>query len=82
MFQQYHTDLNLMWDKIDLKPKKSYKKGQTWAHGYLERLIVELVELKIKAKNENNLILYNQLQNSLIRAHEVQNEINEKLKST
>ncbi|EPA05450.1 hypothetical protein BG20_I0859 [Candidatus Nitrosarchaeum limnium BG20] len=82
MFQQYRTDLNSMWDEIDLKPKQSRKKGQTWARGYLEGLIVELIELKIKAKNENNLVLYNQLQNSLIRAHEVQNELNEKLKST
>ncbi|EGG42667.1 Hypothetical protein Nlim_0479 [Candidatus Nitrosarchaeum limnium SFB1] len=82
VLQQYRTDLNSMWDKIELKPKQSRKKGQTWAREYLESLIVELIELKIKAKNENNLVLYNQLQNSLIRAHEVQKELNEKLKST
>jgi len=82
MFQQYRTDLNSMWDEIDLKPKQSRKKGQAWAYGYLEGLIVELIELKTKAKNENNLILYNQLQNSLIRAHEVQKELNDKLKNT
>ena len=82
LLQQYRTDLNSMWDKIELKPKQSRKKDQTWVRGYLEGLIAELIELKIKAKNANNLVLYNQLQNSLIRAHEVQKELNEKLKST
>ena len=71
-----------MWDRIDLKPKQINKKGQTWAHQYLEGLIVELIELKLKAKNENNLMLYNQLQHSLMRAHEVQNELIKKSKST
>jgi hypothetical protein len=47
----------------------------------LEELIGELVELKIKAKKENNPILYNQLRISLMRAHEAQSELNEKLKN-
>jgi len=82
MIQQYRTDLNLMWDKIDLKPKHPGKKGETWALQYIGELIAELIELKINAKKENKLILYNQLQNSLIRAHDVQNELNEKSKIT
>ena len=75
LFQQYRIDLNSMWDKIDLKPKLSRKKTHVWANQYLDDLIIELIKLKKKAKNENNLFLYNQLQNSLIRAHEVKNEL-------
>ena len=70
-----------MWDKIDLRSKKEIEKeGNVWGKQYLERLIDELVELKVKAKKENNPILYNQLRTSLMRAHEVQNELNEKIK--
>ena len=67
--------------KIDLKPKDEIKEGNTWGQQYLEKLIGELVELKIKAKQENNPILYNQLQTSLMRAHEVQSELNETSKN-
>jgi len=78
MIRSYHSDLHSMWDKIDLKPKEEVKKeGNTWGQQYLEKLIGELVELKIKAKKDNNPILYTQLQTSLIRAHEVQSELNE-----
>ena len=71
-----------MWDKIDLKSKDEVKKeGNVWGLQYLEELIDELVESKIKAKKEHNPILYNQLRTSLMRAHEVQSELNEKLKN-
>ncbi|QLH06864.1 hypothetical protein [Nitrosopumilus ureiphilus] len=77
----YHSDLNSMWDKIDLRSKQDVEKeGHLWGLQYLDLLIDELVELKIKAKKENNPILYNQLRTSLMRAHEVQSELNEKLK--
>ena len=75
------TDLNSMWDKIDLRPKKDIKKeGNLWGRQYLEGLIDELVELKIKSKKENNPMMYNQFQTSLMRAHQVQKELNEKIK--
>ena len=81
MISSYRPNLNLMWDKIDLKSNKEVKKeGNTWGQQYIEKLIGELIELKIKAKQENNPILYDQLRTSLMRAHEVQNELNEKLK--
>ena len=71
-----------MWDKIDLRSKEEVEKeGNMWGRQYLEGLIDELVELKTKAKKENNPILYNQLRTSLMRAHEVQRELNEKLKN-
>lgn len=71
-----------MWDKIDLRSKEDVEKeGNMWGLQYLEGLIDELVELKIKTKKENNPILYNQLQTSLMRAHEIQSELNEKLKN-
>ncbi len=71
-----------MWDEIDLKSKEEVEKeGNMWGRQYLEGLINELVELKIKAKKENDPILYNQLRTSLMRAHEVQSELNEKLKN-
>jgi len=81
MISSYRPNLNLMWDKIDLKSNKEVKKeGNTWGQQYIEKLIGELIELKIKAKQENNPILYDQLRTSLMRAHEVQNELNKKLK--
>ena len=81
MISSYRPNLNLMWDKIDLKSNKEVEKeGNTWGQQYIEKLIGELIELKIKAKQENNPILYDQLRTSLMRAHEVQNELNEKLK--
>ncbi len=71
-----------MWDKIDLRSKEEVKReGSMWGQQYLEGLIDELVELKIKAKKENNPILYNQYRTSLMRAHEVQSELKEKLKN-
>ena len=79
MSSTYRPDLNSMWDRIDLKTENDVK-GEKWGLQYLEILIDELVELKIKAKKENNPILYNQLRTSLMRAHEVQSELNEKLK--
>ena len=81
MIRHTRTDLNSMWDRIDQRSKKETEfEGNVWGKQYLEQLIEELVELKIKAKKENNPILYNQLRTSLIRAHEVQAELNEKLK--
>lgn len=75
-------DLNSMWDKIDLRSKEDVRKeGDVWGRQYLEGLIDELVELKIKAKKEHNPMMYNQLRTSLMRAHEVQNELNEKIRS-
>ncbi len=82
MIPSYRSELNSMWDKIDLKSKEEVEKeGNMWGRQYLEGLIGELVELKIKAKKENKPILYNQLRTSLMRAHEVQSELNEKLKN-
>ena len=82
MIPSYRSELNSMWDKIDLKSKEEVEKeGHVWGLQYLEELISELVELKIKAKKENNPILYNQLRISLMRAHEAQSELNEKLKN-
>ncbi|MCH7966029.1 MAG: hypothetical protein IIB02_01210 [Thaumarchaeota archaeon] len=82
MIPIYRSDLNSMWDKIDLRSKEDVEKeGNMWGLQYLEGLIDELVELKIKTKKENNPILYNQLQTSLMRAHEIQSELNEKLKN-
>ena len=82
MISSCRSDLNSMWDKIDLKSKEEVEKeGNMWGRQYLEGLIGELVELKIKAKKENKPILYNQLRTSLMRAHEVQSELNEKLKN-
>ena len=80
MTPSYRPNLNLMWDKIDLKSNEVKKEENSWGQQYLEKLIGELTELKIKAKQENNPILYDQLRTSLMRAHEVQNELNEKLK--
>lgn len=83
MISSNKTDLNAMWDKIDLRSKKDIEKeGQVWGLQYLEGLIDELVKLKIKSKKENNPIMYNQLRTSLMRAHEVQSELNEKLKQS
>jgi len=78
MISSYRPNLNLMWDKIDLKSNEVKKEGNSWGQQYLEKLIGELTELKIKAKQENNPILYDQFRISLMRAHEVQNELNEK----
>lgn len=79
MASSNRTDLDSMWDRIDLKSKEE-KKGNVWGLQYLEGLIDELVELKIKAKKENNPILYNQLRTSLMRAQDVQRELDEKIK--
>ena len=82
MTTSYRANLDSMWDKIDLRSKEDIEKeGNVWGRQYLEGLIDELVELKIKAKKENDPIMYNQLRTSLMRAHEVQNELNEKLKN-
>lgn len=82
MTSSNRIDLNSMWDKIDLRSKKDIEKeGYVWGRQYLEGLIDELVELKIKTKKENNPIMYNQLRTSLMRAHDVQNELNEKIKT-
>ncbi len=83
MISSHKTDLNAMWDKIDFRSKKDVEKeGQVWGRQYLEGLIDELVELKIKSKKENDPIMYNQLRTSLMRAHEVQSELNEKIKQS
>lgn len=83
MISSNKTDLNAIWDKIDLRSKKDVEKeGQVWGRQYLEGLIDELVELKIKSKKENDPIMYNQLRTSLMRAHEVQSELNEKIKQS
>ncbi len=71
-----------MWDKIDLRSEEDVKKdGNKWGLQYLEGLIEELTELKTKSRKENNPMMYNQLKASLIRAHEVQIELNEKIKN-
>ena len=82
MTSSNRIDLNSMWDKIDLRSKKDIEKeGHVWGRQYLEGIIDELVELKIKTKKENNPMMYNQLRTSLMRAHDVQNELNEKIKT-
>ena len=74
MNTSYQTDLNSMWDKIDIKSKN--KMGQKmWEQEHIQRVVKDLIELKIKAKKDNNPTLYNQLRISLIRAHKVQNDI-------
>lgn len=81
MIRYPKTDLNSMWDMIDQRRKKETETEETlWGKQYLEQLIEELIESKIKAKKENNPLLYHQLTTSLMRAHEVQSELNEKLK--
>ena len=81
MISSNKTDLGSMWDRIDLRSKEDkQKEGNVWGRQYLESVIDELVELKIKAKKEHNPLMYNQFRTSLMRAHEVQNELNEKIK--
>jgi len=76
-------DLNLLWDKIDLRSKDDIKKeGNQWGLQYLEGLIDELVELKVKSKKEHDPMLYHQLNSSLTRAHQVKTELEEKLKQS
>ncbi len=82
MKSSVRTDLNLMWDKIDFRSKQDIEReGNQWGEQYLEELINELVELKSKSKKEHDPMMYHQLNSSLTRAHEVQNELRKKLKS-
>ncbi|AJW70499.1 hypothetical protein [Nitrosopumilus adriaticus] len=74
MHISYQTDLNSMWDKIDIKSKNKIW-DKKWEQEHIQRIVKDLIELKIKAKKDNNPILYNQFRISLIRAHEVQNDI-------
>ena len=74
MYASFQTDLNLIWDKIDIIPKNKGE-NKKWKQDYVQRIVKDLIELKIKAKKENNPKLYNQLRMSLIRAHKVQNDI-------
>ena len=67
-----YTNLNIMWDKIDLRSWKEEKEINVWKQDYIRKIIEDLIELKIEAKKENKPILYDQLRTSLIRAHEVQ----------
>ncbi|PBO85494.1 MAG: hypothetical protein COA77_04025 [Thaumarchaeota archaeon] len=65
-------DLNLMWDKIDFRSKYDiWREGNQWGEQYLEELIHELVELKMKSKKEYDPMMYRHLNSSLTRAHEV-----------
>lgn len=70
----FQTDLNIIWDEIDIKPKNRRGCG-LWKEDYIKKIISELIELKIKAKKENKPKLYEQLRMSLMRAHKVQNKI-------
>ena len=82
MKSSVRTDLNLMWDKIDFRSKQDIEReGNQWGEQYLEELINELIELKSKSKKEHDPMMYHQLNSSLTRAHEVQNELRKKLKS-
>ena len=82
MKSSVRTDLNSMWDKIDFRSKQDIEReGNQWGEQYLEELINELVELKSKSKKEQDPMMYHQLNSSLTRAHEVQNELRKKLKS-
>ena len=79
MSQSFRSSLYSMWDEIDLHPStKPREKNTGWGKQYIDKLVDELVELKAKAKEENNPALYEQLRISLIRAHEVQKELREK----
>ena len=65
-----------MLDRIELVSNRVLKKEENmWGFQHIEQIVEELIELKIKAKKENNPMLYNQLRTSLIRAHKVQNEL-------
>lgn len=69
-----------MWDKIELVSNRVLKKEETiCGFQHIEQIVEELIELKIKAKKENNPMLYNQLRTSLIRAHKVQNELEQSI---
>ena len=72
MISLNYTNLNIMWDKIDLRSWKEEKEINVWKQDYIRKIIEDLIELKIEAKKENKPILYDQLRTSLIRAHEVQ----------
>ncbi|WP_371503806.1 hypothetical protein [Nitrosopumilus adriaticus] len=74
MHISYQTDLNSMWDKIDIESKNKIW-DKKWEQEHIQRIVKDLIELKIKAKKDNNPILYNQLRISLIRAHKVQNDV-------
>jgi len=77
------TNLDSMWDKIDLRSKEDIKKeGEQWGLQYVERLIDDLVELKIKSKREHDPMMYHQLNSSLTRAHDVKSELLEKIKKS
>lgn len=77
------TNLDSMWDKIDLRSKEDIKKeGEPWGLQYVERLIDDLVELKIKSKREHDPMMYHQLNSSLTRAHDVKSELLEKIKKS
>ena len=77
------ADLDSIWDKIDLRSKDDIKKeGEQWGLQYVESLIDELVALKIKSKKEYDPMMYHQLNSSLTRAHDVKNELLEKLKKS
>lgn len=81
MKSSVRTDLNSMWDKIDFRSRQDIEReGNQWGEQCLEELINELVELKIKSKKEHNPMMYHQLNSSLTRAHEVQNELRKKIK--
>lgn len=70
------TDLNSIWDRIDFRSKEDIEKeGNLWGGQYLEEIINELVELKVKSKKEHNPRMYHQLNASLTRAHEVKCEL-------
>lgn len=76
-----HANLDLMWDKIELVSNRVLKKEETLCGlHHIEQIVEDLIELKIKAKRENNPMLYNQLRTSLIRAHKVQNELESSIK--
>ncbi len=74
MYTSFQTDLNSMWDKIDTMPKNKVE-NKIWNQDYIQRIVKDLIELKIKARKENNPRSYNQLRLLLIRAHNVQNDI-------
>ena len=76
MISTIHVNLDQMWDKIELESNIIMRReGNTSGFKHIEKIVEQLIELKIKAKKENNPMLYNQLRISLIQAHKVQNEL-------
>jgi len=78
MHKNSFIHLNCLLDKIDF-PSPEQKNGYKWGSQYVDILIKQIVMLKQQAKIDNNPYLYNQLQTSLIKAHEVKSELNHQL---